>query len=80
MPYANGAKCPHADKGRCPACAAVHAAREAERRAERKANGLCAVCGAKASPSKLAGGVKRVKERATLCSAHLQYYAERQSS
>lgn len=56
-------------RSRCAACAKAHNAREAARRAERKAAGKCVVCGVRAARS--AG------EALTVCPEHRAYYAER---
>lgn len=57
---------------RCDNCRAIHNAREAQRRQERRAKGKCVVCGAKAAT--------RDGQPLTLCPTHVEYYAERQRS
>lgn len=57
---------PQYGRARCAACAKAHRAQEAARRAERKAEGKCVVCGARAAR---VGG-----EPLTVCPAHREYY------
>lgn len=54
---------------RCAECSAAHNAREAARRAERKADGKCTVCGERAV--RVDGGAL------TTCKAHREYYRAR---
>lgn len=54
---------------RCAACAAAHSAREAVRRAERKAAGKCTVCGERA--------VRVDGQTLTTCKAHREYFRAR---
>lgn len=72
--------------GRCKVCRLAHNAREAARRAAKRAAGSCAFgrCEkpvaltkvvAAGSPVRRKG--RRVRERAAYCAEHLEYYAER---
>lgn len=64
--------CPSAPmKGarRCKACALTHNARETARRAERRARGLCHVCGGK--------GARVDGETLSTCPTHREYYRAR---
>ena len=71
MPYATGCHdCGGDATGpRCEACRRRHNAKEAARRAERKAAGRCTVCGAKGA--RVNGGTL------TVCPTHREYYAAR---
>lgn len=60
---------PPVDGGRCDSCRALHNAREASRRAERKAAAKCTVCGGRA--------VVLDGAPLTLCKTHREYYRAR---
>ena len=83
MPYAHGChgcgkKTPNY---RCKVCLRAHREREARRRDERRAAGLCLTCGTPVAKSKrIAGGKIRINEPAVYCTAHLAYYAARASA
>lgn len=70
--YAGCTADPPHDHGKCDSCRAVHNANEAARRAARKAEGNCVVCGARA--------VKVDGESLTTCKTHREYYRARAAS
>lgn len=83
MPYAAGTcrGCGVPAATRCDACKAARREEEAQRRAERKAAGLCRVCAAPVAKTKLINAsAKRVREPAAYCREHLAYYAARSRS